>query len=214
MIAHLTQLPGIGRWSAEWFLARTLGRPRVVAGDLGVRKAIGRLYQVGMPSEDETRRLTEHWGPAANVAQALALHDLALSSRRLGLRVLERLIFATRRAWRPPWNSAVMNASTHPRATSRPMMRAPIASTLASLCSRPSRAVTGSCRLDAADAADLVGHDLLARAAAAEHDAALAVARGDRSRGRRDVVGVVDRGTRQCPPRSRRPRGRSPSASR
>jgi DNA-3-methyladenine glycosylase II len=78
VIAHLTQLPGIGRWSAEWFLARTLGRPRVVAGDLGVRKAVGRLYEVGMPSEDETRRLTEHWGPAANVAQALALHDLAL----------------------------------------------------------------------------------------------------------------------------------------
>ncbi len=48
-------------------------------------------------------------------------------------------------------------------------------------------------RLDAADAVDLVGHDLLARAAAAEHDAALTVARGDRSRGRRDVVGVVDR---------------------
>ena len=49
------------------------------------------------------------------------------------------------------------------------------------------------CRLDTADAVDLVGHDLLARAAAAEHDAALAVAGGDRSRGRRDVVGIVDR---------------------
>ena len=80
LIAHLTQLRGIGRWSAEWFLARTLGRPRVVAGDLGVRKAIGRLYAVGMPSEPETRRLTEHWGDAATVAQALALHDLYVSS--------------------------------------------------------------------------------------------------------------------------------------
>ena len=80
LIAHLTRLPGIGRWSAEWFLARTLGRPRVVAGDLGVRKAVGRLYGVGMPSEDETRRLTEHWAGAATVAQALALHDLALSA--------------------------------------------------------------------------------------------------------------------------------------
>ena len=79
LIAHLTRLPGIGRWSAEWFLARTLGRPRVVAGDLGVRKAVGRLYGAGMPSEDETRRLTDHWGAAATVAQALALHDLARS---------------------------------------------------------------------------------------------------------------------------------------
>jgi DNA-3-methyladenine glycosylase II len=80
VIVHLVQLPGIGRWSAEWFLARTLGRPRVVAGDLGVRKAVGRLYDAGMPSEQETRRLTEHWGETATLVQALALHDLYVSS--------------------------------------------------------------------------------------------------------------------------------------
>jgi DNA-3-methyladenine glycosylase II len=80
LVAHLVRLPGIGRWSAEWFLSRTLGRPRVVAGDLGVRKAVGRLYGGGMPSEDETRRLTDHWGAAATMAQALALHDLYVSS--------------------------------------------------------------------------------------------------------------------------------------
>ena len=78
LIAHLTGLRGIGRWSAEWFLARTLGRPRVVAGDLGVRKAIGRLYQTAVvPTEIEVRRATDHWGAAATHAQALALHDLA-----------------------------------------------------------------------------------------------------------------------------------------
>lgn len=78
LIAHLTGLRGIGRWSAEWFLARTLGRPRVVAGDLGVRKAIGRLYGMAvMPTEDEVRRASAHWGAAASHAQALALHDLA-----------------------------------------------------------------------------------------------------------------------------------------
>ena len=78
LIDHLTGLRGIGRWSAEWFLARTLGRPRVVAGDLGVRKAIGRLYGMPVvPTEDEVRRATAHWGAAATHAQALALHDLA-----------------------------------------------------------------------------------------------------------------------------------------
>lgn len=77
LIAHLTGLRGIGRWSAEWFLARTLGRPRVVAGDLGVRKAIGHLYAMpAMPTEEEVRRATAHWGAAATHAQALALHDL------------------------------------------------------------------------------------------------------------------------------------------
>jgi DNA-3-methyladenine glycosylase II len=78
LIAHLTGLRGIGRWSAEWFLARTLGRPRVVAGDLGVRKAIGRLYdRAAVPTELEVRRATAHWGAAATHAQALALHELA-----------------------------------------------------------------------------------------------------------------------------------------
>jgi DNA-3-methyladenine glycosylase II len=78
LIAHLTQLRGIGRWSAEWFLARTLGRPRVVAGDLGVRKAVARMYRTtSLPSEDEVRRLTAHWGAAATRVQAMALHEMA-----------------------------------------------------------------------------------------------------------------------------------------
>lgn len=79
VIDILTQLRGIGRWTAEWFLARGLGRPRVVAGDLGVRKAIGALYLQGaMPSEAEVRRLTSHWQTASGVAQQLALHGLNL----------------------------------------------------------------------------------------------------------------------------------------
>jgi DNA-3-methyladenine glycosylase II len=79
VIEALTALRGIGRWTAEWFLARDLGRPRVVAGDLGVRKAVGLAYREGvMPSEAETRALTAHWGAAATSAQALVLHALAL----------------------------------------------------------------------------------------------------------------------------------------
>jgi DNA-3-methyladenine glycosylase II len=78
VIERLVALPGIGRWSAEWFLARTLGRPRVVAGDLGVRKAVGIAYAQGrMPSEPEVRQLTGHWGSSAGVAQQLLLHALS-----------------------------------------------------------------------------------------------------------------------------------------
>jgi DNA-3-methyladenine glycosylase II len=77
VIERLVRLPGIGRWSAEWFLARTLGRAVVVGGDLGVRKAVGNAYLGGrMPSEEEVRRVTAHWGPAAGVAQQLLLHAL------------------------------------------------------------------------------------------------------------------------------------------
>ena len=78
VVARLVAFPGIGRWTAEWLLARTLGRPRVVAGDLGVRKAVGAAYLDGrMPSEAEVRAVTGHWGAAAGVAKQLLLHWLS-----------------------------------------------------------------------------------------------------------------------------------------
>jgi DNA-3-methyladenine glycosylase II len=78
VIAELVQLRGIGRWSAEWILARTFGRPVLVAGDLGVRKAVAHAY-FGAPiaNETEVRRATAHWGAAAAIAQALLLEGLA-----------------------------------------------------------------------------------------------------------------------------------------
>jgi DNA-3-methyladenine glycosylase II len=43
--ATLTALPGIGEWTADWFLARHLARPRAwPAGDLGLRKAVAAFY--------------------------------------------------------------------------------------------------------------------------------------------------------------------------
>jgi DNA-3-methyladenine glycosylase II len=43
--AHLTALRGVGEWTADWFLARHLGRPRAwPAGDLALRKAVRALY--------------------------------------------------------------------------------------------------------------------------------------------------------------------------
>jgi DNA-3-methyladenine glycosylase II len=80
VIQRLAGVRGIGRWTAEWYLARTLGRPVVVAGDLGVRKAVGTAYLGGaMPSEEQVRALTAHWGAAASVAQELLLYALNLA---------------------------------------------------------------------------------------------------------------------------------------
>src|SRR4029079_18714017 len=43
--ALLTAIRGLGEWTADWFLARHLARPRAWApGDLGVRKAIAAFY--------------------------------------------------------------------------------------------------------------------------------------------------------------------------
>jgi DNA-3-methyladenine glycosylase II len=77
VVERLMTVRGIGRWTAEWYLARTLGRPVVVAGDLGVRKAVGAAYLDGaLPSEPQVRELTAHWGEAACVAQELLLYAL------------------------------------------------------------------------------------------------------------------------------------------
>jgi DNA-3-methyladenine glycosylase II len=75
VITAITAVRGLGHWTAEWILARTLGRPRISAFDLGVRKAVGKAYFGGrMPSADEVREATAHWGAATAIAQGLLLH--------------------------------------------------------------------------------------------------------------------------------------------
>jgi DNA-3-methyladenine glycosylase II len=85
VIARLTAIRGVGRWSAEWILARTLGRPVVAAGDLAVRKGVGRYYlglspKAPLPSEEETRRAVAHWGESAGVAQTLLLAGITTAA--------------------------------------------------------------------------------------------------------------------------------------
>src|SRR5436190_540165 len=54
--ARLTAIRGLGPWTADWFLARHLARPRAwPAGDLGVRKAAQLLY--GLDVHELGRRL-------------------------------------------------------------------------------------------------------------------------------------------------------------
>jgi DNA-3-methyladenine glycosylase II len=79
VVRALTAIRGIGLWTAEWVLVRYLGRPRVVGGDLGVRKAVGRAYLGDpAPAEAAVRAATVHWGESAALAQHLLLHALAV----------------------------------------------------------------------------------------------------------------------------------------
>ena len=85
VVAALVRLPGIGPWTAQWYLARVLGRPVVVSGDLAVRKAVGLLYaEPTAPSPARTLELTAHWGDAALHAQQLVLHALGEGDLRAG----------------------------------------------------------------------------------------------------------------------------------
>ena len=84
VIEAVTALRGLGRWTAEWYLARCLGRGDVCpAGDLGVRRAFEHYYGRGRTlSEEAVRRRARPWAEHGN----LAVHYL-LAGRRLGLPV-------------------------------------------------------------------------------------------------------------------------------
>ncbi len=86
VIEHLTALRGLGRWSADWFLARCLGRGDVCpAGDLAVRKAFDRHYGGGRPlTEEAIRRRAAAWGPYQNLAIHYLLAGLRLERPAAG----------------------------------------------------------------------------------------------------------------------------------
>lgn len=70
LIRLLCELPGIGRWTAEYIALRGLGRMDVVpASDLGVRRAVGAyLAGGGIPSEAEVRDMLRPWSPWRGLA--------------------------------------------------------------------------------------------------------------------------------------------------
>lgn len=70
VIAELTQVKGIGVWTAEMILIFTLGRPDVLpVDDLGIRAAAQRLYGLAeRPGKEELLRLGEPWRPWRTLA--------------------------------------------------------------------------------------------------------------------------------------------------
>ena len=68
--AVLTEVPGIGPWTAHGFLLVALDRPDVfLSGDLALRRAIQRAYGLDhSPTEDEMLELAEHWRPYRSLA--------------------------------------------------------------------------------------------------------------------------------------------------
>jgi DNA-3-methyladenine glycosylase II len=71
--ARLTALPGIGEWTADWFLARHLARPEAwPAGDLGLRKAMLAFY----PDVTDVRAAGVRFHPFQNLSAHYLLAGL------------------------------------------------------------------------------------------------------------------------------------------
>lgn len=75
-IALLTQIKGIGRWSAEIYLLFAEGRADIwPAGDLAVQVGLGKLLSMEeRPSEKLTRELAEGWRPYRGAAAIFTWH--------------------------------------------------------------------------------------------------------------------------------------------
>jgi DNA-3-methyladenine glycosylase II len=65
IIAALTQVKGIGKWSAQMFMMFRLGRPDVLPElDLGVQKGIQKAYRLRkLPTPKQVLRRGEKWAP-------------------------------------------------------------------------------------------------------------------------------------------------------
>ena len=70
VVEHLTQVKGIGVWTAHMFLIFALRRPDVLpTGDLGIRMAMQKAWNLAeLPKPQEMETLAAKWRPWASVA--------------------------------------------------------------------------------------------------------------------------------------------------
>ena len=70
VIAELTKIKGIGRWTVEMLLIFRLARPDILpVGDLGIVKAIQKAYGLRKtPSAERMQKIAESWRPYRSVA--------------------------------------------------------------------------------------------------------------------------------------------------
>lgn len=73
VIAHLTQIKGVGRWTVEMLLMFALGREDVFAlDDLGIQNAMTKLYKINASDKKqlklEMQRISSRWSPYRSYA--------------------------------------------------------------------------------------------------------------------------------------------------
>lgn len=83
VIEHLTQVKGIGVWTAHMFLMFALERPNVLpTGDLGIRSAIRKAYSLDhLPHPQQIEELAVPWHPYCSVASWYLWRSLDTTSR-------------------------------------------------------------------------------------------------------------------------------------
>lgn len=72
VIEILTKVKGIGKWTAEMILIFDLGREDVFSvGDLGLRSAVAKLYNVSREDLKAIEKISQNWKPYRSYASRL-----------------------------------------------------------------------------------------------------------------------------------------------
>ena len=88
VVATLTEVPGIGRWTAEIYAMFSLGRADVFApGDLALQEAARILFELdARPTERTLRGMAEPWSPWRGVAARALWAYYRVAKDREGIR--------------------------------------------------------------------------------------------------------------------------------
>lgn len=79
LIAHLVQVKGIGKWTAQMFLMFKLGRVDVLPDlDLGIQNAIKRAYRKRKVGPKDVQRIGARWTPYCSIASWYLWRSLEL----------------------------------------------------------------------------------------------------------------------------------------
>lgn len=86
-IERLTQIKGIGPWTAEIYLLFCLGHPDIFpAGDLALQKMVGHINGLHeLPKEKQTRELAAIWSPYRGAASRLMWRYFAVLKDKEGI---------------------------------------------------------------------------------------------------------------------------------
>lgn len=77
VIDELTTIHGVGKWTAEMLLIFSLGRPDIFSvGDLGLRTAVSRLYDIERTNLPAIAELSQQWSPYRSTASRLLWKSL------------------------------------------------------------------------------------------------------------------------------------------
>ncbi|MFC3748338.1 DNA-3-methyladenine glycosylase family protein [Paenibacillus sp. GCM10012306] len=69
VIARLTVLPGIGRWTAEMLLINSMERPDIVSwGDIAIRRGMMKLYGLDSLTREQFEQFRQRYSPWGSVA--------------------------------------------------------------------------------------------------------------------------------------------------